>query len=59
MIIRPLITCSVVTCLSLNLSSTNLSTHDVLPTQPSPNNTTLKLLTTLVLLLPDIVILIG
>jgi len=36
-------TCSVLTCLSLNLSSVYRSTSDVFPTHPSPNRTTLKL----------------
>lgn len=37
------LTCSVLACLSLNLSSVYRSTSDVFPTQPSPNRTTLKL----------------
>lgn len=37
------LTCNVLTCLSLNLSSVYRSTNDVLPTHPSPNRTTLKL----------------
>ena len=41
LIIRQL-TCNVVMCLSLNLFSTYLSTREVFPTAPSPNNTTLN-----------------
>lgn len=36
-------TCSVVRCLSLNLSSMYRNNMEVFPTHPSPNNTTLKL----------------
>lgn len=36
-------TCSVVICLSLNLSSTYRRATEVLPTHPSPSKTTLKL----------------
>ncbi len=37
------LTCKVVMCLSLNLSSTYRRTQLVFPTQPSPSKTTLKL----------------
>lgn len=37
------VTCSVLMCLSLNLSSTYRRATDVLPTHPSPSKTTLKL----------------
>lgn len=46
---RSPITCNVLTCLSLNLSSVYRSTSDVLPTHPSPNSTTLKLCEVVVL----------
>lgn len=39
---KKLPTCKVVKCLSLNLSCTYRSIRDVLPTQPSPNKTTLN-----------------
>jgi len=46
-------TCSVLTCLSLNLSSVYRSTSDVLPTHPSPNRTTLKLCAVVLLPVED------